>query len=122
MQTKSEETRLIARLWTGITKASQADAYLQYLRDTGVKSCRATAGNRGVLVLRRIENDHAEFMFVSLWESFDAIRSFAGPTPEKAVYYPEDQAFLEALEPTVDHYELAVAELDDPGELRNVGR
>ena len=41
-----------------------------------------------------------------LWESWEAIRAFAGDDLEKAVYYPEDQKFLLALEPTVTHYEV----------------
>jgi hypothetical protein len=47
-------------------------------------------------------------MFRSFWESFDAICSFAGDDIEKAVYYPEDEAFLLELEPTVTHYENAL--------------
>ena len=42
------------------------------------------------------------------WESWEAIRRFAGPEPEKAVYYPEDEGFLLEKEP-VFHYEVAVA-------------
>jgi hypothetical protein len=45
---------------------------------------------------------------VSLWESVDAIRKFAGPDIERAVYYPEDKEFLLELEPNVTHYEVLV--------------
>ena len=44
---------------------------------------------------------------ISFWEDFDAIRRFAGPHPEKAVYYPEDDRFLLGKEPNVAHYEVA---------------
>jgi len=50
----------------------------------------------------------AEFLFVSLWESVDAICKFAGPDIERAVYYPEDKEFLLELEPNVTHYEVLV--------------
>jgi hypothetical protein len=63
-------------------------------------------GNQGVLVLRRINEGRAEFLLVSLWESWDAIRAFAGDDLEKAMYYPEVQKFLLTLEPTVIHYEV----------------
>jgi hypothetical protein len=46
-----------------------------------------------------------------LWESFDAIRRFAGEDYEKAHYYPEDRDFLLELEPFVEHYDV----LDAPG-------
>jgi heme-degrading monooxygenase HmoA len=96
---------MIARIWRGATEASHADAYLAYLEETGVKEIRATPGNRGVRLLRRIADRRAEFLFISFWDSLDAIRAFAGPDIERAVYFPEDTAYLLELEPTVAHYE-----------------
>ena len=92
---------MIARVWKGTTRASQADEYLEYLKRTGLEHCRNTPGNRGVSILRKVEGDRAYFVFTSRWESWEAIQRFAGPEPEKAVYYPEDRAFLLALEPQV---------------------
>lgn len=99
---------MIARIWRGVTLDSKSDEYLDYVKRTGVKDCRATEGNRGVWVLRKVADGHAEFLFVSLWESFDAIRKFAGPEIEKAVYYPEDEKFLLGLDSNVAHYEVVV--------------
>lgn len=100
---------MIARVWRGVVPAGRGDAYAAYLDRTGVRDCRATPGNRGVLVLRRDEPDSTEFIFISLWESIDAIRAFAGADVERARYYPEDRAFLRSLEPTVRHYEMSAA-------------
>jgi heme-degrading monooxygenase HmoA len=97
---------LIARIWRGRTLAAQADQYLDYLQQTGVKGARTTLGNRGVRILRRITGQEAEFLFISFWDSLDAIRAFAGPDFERAVYFPEDTAFLLELEPTVVHYDV----------------
>jgi heme-degrading monooxygenase HmoA len=97
---------MIARVWYGDTPGSKGDQYADYLMKTGVKELRATEGNRGVYVLRRVTGEHAEFVLVSLWDSFDAIRKFAGSDIEKAVYYPEDKDFLIELEPNVTHYEV----------------
>ena len=99
---------MIARIWRGVTLDSKSDEYLDYVKRTGVKDCRATAGNRGVWVLRKVADGRAEFLFISLWESFDAISKFAGPEIEKAVYYPEDEKFLLGLDPNVAHYEVVV--------------
>jgi hypothetical protein len=49
-------------------------------------------------------------VFTSRWDSWDAIRAFAGPDPERAVYYPEDRAFLLELDPHVRHFEVLVDE------------
>jgi len=99
---------MIARLWHGITPASKADAYLDYLNKTGRRECRATPGNRGVYILRRIDADVAHFLFISLWDSMEAITRFAGAEVDRARYYPEDREFLLEFEPTVTHYEVAV--------------
>jgi heme-degrading monooxygenase HmoA len=99
---------MIARVWHGVTEAANDEDYLDYLNRTGVPDLRATEGNRGVYVLRRIEADQAHFVLISLWESADAIRSFAGPDIEIARYYPEDESYLLELEPTVTHYDVLV--------------
>jgi heme-degrading monooxygenase HmoA len=100
---------MIARTWHGVTVSSKADAYFAYLKESGLKEYRATAGNRGVFVLRRLEGDRAHFLLVSLWDSFDAIRRFAGPNLDRAVYYPKDKELLLEPEPTVSHYEVLVS-------------
>jgi heme-degrading monooxygenase HmoA len=106
---------VIARVWRGVVPAARGDAYAAYLDRTGVRDCRATPGNRGVLVLRRDESDQTEFVFVSLWESMDVIRGFAGDDVDRARYYPEDRDFLLSLEPTVRHYDTSAALPGDSG-------
>lgn len=97
---------MIARIWRGVTPESKADEYFDYLMATGVKDYRETKGNHGVQVLRRIREGHAEFLLLTLWESWDAIHRFAGDDVEKAVYYPEDVEYLLSLEPKVEHYQV----------------
>jgi heme-degrading monooxygenase HmoA/uncharacterized damage-inducible protein DinB len=97
---------MIARSWDGLTKADQADEYTEYVRRTGVKDLAATSGNRGVYVLRRREGEQARFRVLSLWDSMEGVRRFAGDDPERARYYPEDERFLSALEPNVEHFEV----------------
>jgi heme-degrading monooxygenase HmoA len=80
------------------------------MRRTGVAEMRGTPGNRGVSILQRTSEGRTEFLFTSRWESWDAIRRFAGPEPERAVYYPEDREFLMAMDPHVEHFEVLVDE------------
>jgi heme-degrading monooxygenase HmoA len=98
---------MIARTWRGATAAHDADAYLDYLQQTGLADYRKIEGNRGVLALRRIDADRAEFLLVSLWDSEESIRQFAGDDIEKAVFYPEDERFLVDRDDHVFHYEVA---------------
>jgi heme-degrading monooxygenase HmoA len=97
---------MIARTWRGVTPESKADQYFDYLMATGVKDLEATEGNQGVLVLRSVSNGQAEFLLTSFWESFEAIRRFAGDNVDIAVYYPEDKDYLLELEPKVKHFEV----------------
>ena len=100
---------MIARTWHGVTQASRAEEYLDYVKETGVAELQATKGNRGVYVLRRIDGDKAHFLLISLWESFEAISRFAGRDVETARYYPRDAEFLVELEPGVTHYQVLVS-------------
>jgi heme-degrading monooxygenase HmoA len=97
---------MIARIWRGITRKEKADDYLAYLQDTGMKDYAATAGNCGVTVLRRDQGENCEFMLISLWDSMDAVRAFAGENPDRSVYYPEDDQYLLQMEPLVRHYDV----------------
>jgi len=99
---------MIARVWRGAVRAGRGDAYAAYLDRTGVKDCRATPGNQGVWVLRRDLAEQTEFVFISLWDSMDVIRRFAGDDVGRARYYPEDRDFLIYLEANVSHYEVSV--------------
>ena len=98
---------MIARLWHGAVPAEKAEEYMRYLEKTGLPDYRATPGNRGVYVLRRAEPSVAHFLLLTLWDSSEAIRAFAGDDMDRARYYPEDEEFLLELEPTVTHYEVA---------------
>jgi hypothetical protein len=106
------EVFMIVRIWHGVTPVAKADQYLDYLKATGVKGYRAIAGNKGVQVLRSVREGRAEFLTVSYWESYDAIRKFAGDEIDIPVYYPEDKEFLLEFEPKVVHYEIMVNEFD----------
>jgi heme-degrading monooxygenase HmoA len=97
---------MIARIWHGKTRASDADAYVEYLFQSGIPAYRATPGNRGAWVLRRMDGDTAHFITLTFWESRDAIVAFAGADIEVAKYYPEDEKYVLEFEPTVAHYEL----------------
>lgn len=98
---------MIARIWRGVTEASKAEEYLEYLMETGVKDYRAVTGNQGVQVLHRTYDGKTEFLILSFWESYEVIRAFAGDDLERSVYYDKDKEFLLELEPRVIHYEVA---------------
>ena len=102
---------MIARIWHGMTRARDYDAYWAFLHERAIPDYRQTPGNRGVRLFRRLEGERAHFLTLSYWTSLEAIRAFAGEAIDIAKYYPEDRTFLLEFEPTVLHYE--VTEADD---------
>lgn len=100
---------MIARTWHGVTPAAKADEYLRLTLETAIPDYSAIPGNRGVYVMRRIEGDIAHFLLLTLWDSEDAIRQFAGADMNVAKYYPFDTDFLLELEPTATHYDVFAA-------------
>jgi heme-degrading monooxygenase HmoA len=97
---------MICRTWRGWTSKANADAYVAYLLQTGIKEYRQTAGNRAAYILRRDEAERTEFVTLTFWDSLEAVRAFAGPEVERAVFYPEDDRFLVDREDTATHYEV----------------
>jgi heme-degrading monooxygenase HmoA len=102
---------MILRSWRGAVKAADADRYLAHQADTGVRDYRDTAGNLGVLVLSRPRDDVVEVVTLSLWESMDAVRAFAGEEPEQARFYPGDDDLLVEKDRHADHFEVVSADL-----------
>lgn len=104
---------MIARTWHGRVPASKADAYYEYLRRTGLADYQRTAGNRGVLVQRRIDGEVIHFTVTSFWDSIAAVKRFAGEAYEIARYYPEDDGYLLEREPHVAHADVLMVALGD---------
>ena len=69
---------MVARTWRGWTRREDADEYVAYIEDTGMRQYRETPGNRGAWILRRDEGDRTEFTTLSFWDSLESIRGFAG--------------------------------------------
>jgi heme-degrading monooxygenase HmoA len=98
---------VIARIWTGATGDEDADAYEEYMREVAVPGYTNVPGHRALLMLRRDRGDGTtEFTMITCWDDMDSIAKFAGPDPERAVFYPRDEQFLVDRDLTVRHYEV----------------
>ena len=96
---------MIARLWHGHTKPEQADRYEEMLRTTILPGIHRIAGYKGSYVLRRNVGPEVEFITMTLWESIDAIRQFAGEDHEKSVIAPDAAHLLSRHDDKSVHYE-----------------
>lgn len=101
---------MIARLWRGEVATADADAYATYMHGTGVADYRATDGNLGVYMLRRlVEGSAAEFVMLTLWESLDAVKGFAGEDHERAIFYADDERYLLERDTRASHLDVVAA-------------
>jgi heme-degrading monooxygenase HmoA len=97
---------MIARVWTGWTRTTDAAEYQAYMHQVALPGYSGIAGNRGVLMLRRDDpgSKRTEFTMLSLWDSLETIRWFAGENPDVAVFYDRDEELLVERDMTVRHY------------------
>jgi heme-degrading monooxygenase HmoA len=97
---------MIARAWRGYSAVTEAEAYPRHLLRSVRPKLEELPGFRGLYLLRRRGIDEIEFLVLTLWESMDSIRAFAGDRPELAVVEPEARAALVRFDSTVQHYEV----------------
>lgn len=99
---------MIARLWRGVADtASGAAAYEHHLTTKVLPALDAISGYGGSRVLKRTsERGEIEFLVMTLWDSIDAIRKFAGDDPESAVVEPEAREALSSFDDFARHYEV----------------
>jgi heme-degrading monooxygenase HmoA len=95
---------VIARIWRGWTRSWDADAYADLLRQKAMPQCRSAPGNLAAYLLRRGDGDRTEFAVLTLWESLDAVRGFAGEDIEQPVPSAADETFLTGPPPAITHY------------------
>ena len=95
----------VVRLWHGWVETVNKAEYIAYMDRSGMAGYRESPGNRGAYIMARDHEDgRSTIVTVSYWESFDAIRAFAGDEIERARFYPEDDQFLVDREWIVTHY------------------
>jgi hypothetical protein len=103
---------MIVRVWRGKTSAAKAEGYGTFLREMAHPDYGQAEGNRGWLLLSGAGAESVEFMFVSFWDSMQAVAQYAGGDPEHPKYYPEDKAALLELPECAEHFEVVDVVLD----------
>ncbi len=96
---------MIARIWHGWTAPENADAYEQLLKTRILPGIHRVKGYGGAYLLRRPAAAETEFITITLWESMDAVREFAGPEGTHAVVPPEAQKLLKRYDQASVHYD-----------------
>jgi heme-degrading monooxygenase HmoA len=99
---------VIGRLWHGWTAVEDAPHYEEHLRQDTFPALRGIEGYVDGYVLRHDSGDRVAFAVLTLWESLEAIRTFAGDDYETAVVPPAARRVLGGFDVRVAHYEVAI--------------
>lgn len=97
---------MIARIWRGWTTIGNADPYENLLRSEVLPGIHKIHGYKGAYLLRKDAEDGAEFATVTLWESVEALKEFAGEDYEKAVVPSEARKLLSRFDERSTHYQI----------------
>ncbi len=98
---------MISRIWHGWTTPENADAYEALLRAEilpGIDGLKIE-GFEGVHLLRRDLGEEVEFVTICWFETWDAVRLFAGQDYEVAVVPREARKLLSRFDARSQHYE-----------------
>ena len=100
---------MIARIWHGCTKPTDAQAYEKLLRNEIFPSiaARKIEGYRGAELFVREDGDEVEFVTLLRFDSIDAVTEFAGPETSKPVIFPKAEALITRME-RARHYRVAI--------------
>jgi heme-degrading monooxygenase HmoA len=98
---------MIVRHWRGLAPKATADAYEAHATQTVFPSLKAMNGHRGAWLLRREDEGQVEFVALTLWESLDSIKAFAGKDISVAIVEAEGRAALSSFDDFATHYEVA---------------
>ena len=94
------------RLWHGEVALERADDYQKFMVERAAPDYGSVEGLIKLYFQRKDEEKKAHFLLVTLWDSIDSVKKFAGDNPEIAKYYPEDESFLLEKEKHVSMYEV----------------
>ena len=99
---------MIARLWHGWTTPENADIYENLLKTeifTGI-SAKGVDGYRGIRLLRRAQDEEVEFITLMEFDTWEAVKQFAGEDYERAYVPPKAREVLVRFDERSGHYEI----------------
>lgn len=100
---------MIGRIWHGWTKTENADKYEQLLKNEifpGI-AAKNVPGYKGIQLFRRpVDNDEVEFITIMWFDSWEAVKQFAGEDYERAYVPPKARQVLARFDQFSQHYEI----------------
>ena len=100
---------MIARMWRGWARTSDADTYDEHYRTEVLAALREVPGFCGANLVRRAGDAETEFVSVTFFTDLDAVRGFAGADYEVAVVDEAARAVLVRFDERVLHLDVSVS-------------
>ena len=101
---------MIARVWSARTSNLQAtERYRRVFEDEVLDHLSGVAGFRGAYLLTRQDQASMAVRTLTLFESFEAVKRFAGPDYERERVTPQARAALLDSDPAVRHFDVLTA-------------
>ena len=98
---------MIARTWQGWASPETAAAYEQYYSSEVAEHLSSVPGFIGGHLLRRADGDSILFTSITFFSDWDAIRTFAGPDPSRAMVGEQARRVLLRWEDQVFHHDVS---------------
>jgi hypothetical protein len=100
---------MIGRVWHGWTQADSADEYERLLKEEifpGI-AAKKVLGYKGIQLFRRpVDNHEVEFITIMWFDSWNAVKQFAGEDYERAYVPPKAREVLVRFDERSQHYEV----------------
>src|SRR5688572_7593811 len=97
---------MVERHWKGVAKNEKAQEYIDHLKNDTFRKLKEIRGFVSASILTRDLPDGVEFLIVTKWETFDAIKQFAGEKIDIAVVPKPVQLMMLRYDEYVSHYEV----------------
>ena len=102
---------MIARIWSARATHKNWPEYEQHFTHTVLPELRDIDGYVSSNLLKRDNGGETEITVITMWDSWEAIDSFAGVDREAAVVAPNAAALLIEYDRRVRHCDVAVSDL-----------
>jgi heme-degrading monooxygenase HmoA len=100
---------MVGRIWHGWTNLENAGKYEELLKKEifpGI-AAKEVPGYKGIQLFRRtIDNEEVEFITIMWFDSWTAVKQFAGEDYEQAYVPPKAREVLARFDERSQHYEI----------------
>jgi heme-degrading monooxygenase HmoA len=103
------EVNMVGRIWHGWTVPENADKYEKLLKEEifpGIAAKKVPGYKEIQLFRRSMDNNQVEFITIMWFDSWEAVKQFAGEDYERAYVPPKAREVLAKFDERSQHYEI----------------